>query len=127
MALTTPRLSVVVPCSRPELLAVALAPFAAVGAEVVEIVVAGDVDGVDPAELPVGTTLVPVVPRHANTRRNAALARTTAPRIAFLDDDAVPRPGWLEAALAADPSIPRSSPAPRCRRAAQRRPASPTP
>lgn len=39
--------------------------------------------------------------------RNAAAARTTAPILLFLDDDAIPEAGWVQAHLAAhdDPSI----------------------
>lgn len=93
----------VIACARPHRLAECVAPLAEAAPGCVEVVAAGDVAGLDPGSLPVTVRLIPVEERHTNVRRNAALAATTAPLVAFLDDDAVPQPGWVEAALAVDP------------------------
>lgn len=98
------RLSVVVACTRPERVA-ALADALAAGAPEVdrELVVAGDVASLPTDGWPLPTLLVPCVDRHPNRRRQAALAIASAPVVAFLDDDAVPQPGWVAAAAALDP------------------------
>jgi len=66
------------------------------------VVVVGNVDGiVVPDKLQ--TILVPLAELHTNVRRDAALQRLSTPLVALLDDDTVPQPGWLAAALAVDP------------------------
>ena len=77
-------------------------------ADRIEVLAVGDVDSVArDAALPFALHLIPCPERHANARRNLAIARAAAPRVAFLDDDTVPREGWLEAALAVDPEVRR--------------------
>lgn len=97
-----PRLAIIVACARPHLLEGLLAPLAAAPSSI-EIAIAGDVGELDPRSLPVPVALVPVDDRHTNVRRSAAIAVTTAPLLAFLDDDACPTEGWLGAALSVDP------------------------
>lgn len=93
-----PQVSVVVACTRPERIegiARALATDVDVSCE---LLVAGSVDGLDPAGWPVPTTLVPCDERHPNVRRRLALEQATGAVVAFVDDDAVPQQGWLRAA-----------------------------
>lgn len=52
------------------------------------------------AELPGVTVLDSAGARGLSGARNTGLAAATSPVTAFLDDDAVPRPGWLAALLA---------------------------
>ncbi len=72
------------------------------GAASIEVFVVGSVRGIDP---PPGldVTLIEHADLHTNRRRQAAIDRARAPLVALLDDDTVPLPGWLEAALAVDP------------------------
>ncbi len=68
----------------------------------VEVVVVGDVAGVIvPAGL--ATTSIPLADLHTNLRRDTAIRLLSTPLIALLDDDTVPQPGWLDAALTVDP------------------------
>lgn len=72
----------------------------------VEIVVVdngspGDVGGVVAQHL--GVRLVQETARGAAPARNRGVAATTAPRLAFLDADCVPKPGWLGVALGLGP------------------------
>lgn len=93
-----PRVAVVVACTRPGRIA-AIAEVLGAEADVAcELVVAGDVADLPADGWAVPTTLVPVAERHPNHRRRAALEASTAPVVAFLDDDAVPAPGWLREA-----------------------------
>ena len=94
----------IIACARPHLLAAALDPLRSAPPGTIEVAVAGDVGDVDPAHLPVPVRLIPIADRHTNVRRAAAIAATTAPLLAFLDDDATPMATWLEAALAVDPA-----------------------
>jgi GT2 family glycosyltransferase len=54
-----------------------------------------------------GVTVVPSGPVGPGAKRDLCAARTQAEFLAFLDDDAYPEPGWLEAALEAfqDPGV----------------------
>jgi len=64
------------------------------------------------------------VPGGPAAARNAGLAVTTAPLVAFVDSDCVPEPGWLEPLLAhfADPMVAAVAPRIGGRRAAAGRP-----
>lgn len=103
-AIGAPAVSVIVACTRPERIA-GLAQALAVGAGDVacELLVAGDVSALDAQGWPVPTTLIACAVRHPNHRRQLALERAVAPVVAFLDDDAVPLPGWLAAAAELPP------------------------
>lgn len=91
--------SIVVACTRPRRVAAIADALATQGTEAIcELIVAGDVGSLDASRFAVPTTLVAVDDPHPNARRRDALLRCTAPVVAFLDDDAVPGPGWLAAA-----------------------------
>ncbi|MFN3352306.1 MAG: glycosyltransferase [Brevundimonas sp.] len=103
--------AVIVPTlRRPESLARALASLQAqVGVKdrLAEIVVI-DNDPTGSAQATVGAAVGPVPCRYVHapvpgvaTARNAGLAATNAPLIAFLDDDEAASPGWLKALLKA--------------------------
>lgn len=92
-----PVVSVVVACTRPERIE-GIARALAADQVPCELLVAGSVDGLDPSSWPVPTTLVPCDERHPNVRRRAAIDRAVGHVVAFVDDDAVPQPGWLAAA-----------------------------
>ncbi len=101
-----PALSVVIACTRPERVAETLDALAAEpeGAGI-EVFVVGEGPETPPGpdRWPFPVTWIPMEERHANRRRNAGIGRASAPRIAILDDDAVPEPGWLDAALTVEP------------------------
>ena len=98
-------LAVVIPCTRPERVVESLDALAGQpGAEGLEVFVVGDRPDPPPApRWPFEVTWLAMEQRHANLRRNAGIEGSTAPRIAILDDDAVPEHGWLEAALTVAP------------------------
>lgn len=103
---STPALAVIIACTRPDRVPECLDGLGGQpGAERIEVFVVGDrPEPVPPAgRWPFEVTWVRLEDRHANVRRNAGIERSTAPRIAVLDDDAVPRDGWLEAALRLEP------------------------
>ncbi|NDV21373.1 glycosyltransferase family 2 protein [Desulfovibrio sp. JC022] len=95
------RLSVIIACSRPAALIRCLEAFDALDSEVeFEVLCAGDVAGVDFKTDKYDFKLIPCVETHANVRRNVAFEQSRGDIIAFMDDDAYPREGWLEAAVA---------------------------
>lgn len=98
--MTHPRVSVIVACTRPERIAGLAASLAADGSVPCELVVVGDVGALPAAGWPVPTTLIRCDDRHPNRRRSQGIAVASAPVLAFLDDDAVARPGWLTASSA---------------------------
>ncbi len=93
-----PQVSVVVACTRPELIEGIARALASEPQVACELLVGGDVAGVDAEELGVTTTLLPLEPRSLNRNRRLLVDSAGAPVIAFLDDDAVPLPGWLATA-----------------------------
>lgn len=98
-------LTVVVPCSRPAALQACLRGLdAQEAAEPFEVIVVGDTAGVAAGDRRYALTLVACERRHPNVRRNAGIELARGSRVAFLDDDAVPQPGWLRAALSLDPA-----------------------
>lgn len=98
-----PEVSVVIACSRPARLEPALGALAAQPAPWrAEVIVAGDVPRTT-GSWPFDVTLLRCDEPHPNARRNEGVARARAPRLAFLDDDAEPAVGWLDAACAVDP------------------------
>jgi hypothetical protein len=102
-----PAVSVVVACTRPERIAglvEALGAELRAGAPALELLVAGRVDGIDASGLPAWTGLLGSADLHPNHLRQLCVDRATAPVIAFLDDDALPSPGWVRAAAAMDPA-----------------------
>lgn len=99
-----PQVSVVVPCSRPHLVeGIARALASQPRAGDCELVVVGAVGGLDPGDWGVACTLVPCSERHPNRRRSVGLMTARGRVFAFLDDDAVPEPGWLDVACGLDP------------------------
>jgi glycosyltransferase involved in cell wall biosynthesis len=100
-----PALSVIVPCTRPRQVRDSLEGLARQSdPSRLEAIVVGDVEALRGLATPFALDLVPCPELHANLRRNLGIERARAERIAFLDDDAVPLPGWLDAALAVDPA-----------------------
>ena len=98
---SAPLVSVVVACSRPERLrgiAEALAQESSASGVSVELAACGAVEGLDAAGWPVPTTLVVCRQTHPNLRRQLAIDASAGPIVAFVDDDALPQPGWLSAA-----------------------------
>ena len=116
-----PQVSVLVACTRPELIeGILQALLSEADSASCELVVGGAVGGLclSPTHLPV--TLIECDPKQLNQTRLLMAERARGSVLAFLDDDAVPLPGWLAvaASLPADsteiwtgPEIPtRSSP-----------------
>lgn len=96
-------MSVVIACSRPGRIEPALAALAAQPAPWrAEVIVAGDVPP-SAGRWPFDVILIRCDDAHPNARRNEGVARARAPRLAFLDDDAEPDAGWLDAACAVEP------------------------
>ncbi len=63
-----------------------------------ELIVVGDVAGLDPTGWGMPSSVVACPETHPNRRRTLGLEVAAAPVIAFIDDDALPEPGWLAAA-----------------------------
>ncbi len=100
-----PELSIIIPCARPEALLRCLEAIEKQPKrKAVEVIAVGDVEHVRSGGYAFSLKLLPCAERHANARRNLGLAQASAPRIAFLDDDAMPIEGWLDAALRVDPT-----------------------
>lgn len=103
MSFPVPRLSVVIACSRPAALTRCLEAFASLKGEVdFEVICAGDIEAVDFHTDSFDFKLIPCADTHANVRRNVAFEASRGEIIAFMDDDAYPREGWLVAAAAID-------------------------
>lgn len=100
------QVAVVIPCTRPDRVVETLDALAAQPrASEVEVFVVGE-ELAPPPEAdrwPFSVSWLSMEERHANRRRNEGIERSTAPRIAILDDDAIPEAGWLEAALSIGP------------------------
>ena len=95
-----PELTVVVPCTRPARVEECLRALSTEpDAHRIEVFVVGELPRAAPSARPFSLHLIPLADRHANARRRRGLGAGVAPRVAFLDDDAVPEPGWLGAAL----------------------------
>lgn len=115
MSAAPPELAIVVACARPErvqALVGGIAERAAAEAPAadIELWIVGDLPAADIPQTGaprLQLQLEPLAERHPNRRRNLALSRTRAQRIAFLDDDCLPEPGWLHSVLALDPAEPR--------------------
>jgi GT2 family glycosyltransferase len=108
----TAALAVVVPSrDRPRLLEGALASLAGLGPAVEVVVVdsaSADAAAVAAVAAGAGARLVRVERPGTSRARNAGVAATTAPVIAFTDDDCRVGPGWAAAVLAAftdDPAL----------------------
>lgn len=100
----TARVSVIVPCTRPNLIeGIARALAAQAGGVGCELLVAGDVSDLDATGWGIPTRLIPCPDLHPNRRRGLGPERSVAPVIAFIDDDAIPEPGWLDAAAGMGP------------------------
>jgi GT2 family glycosyltransferase len=109
-----PRLSVVVPTrDRPRQLRDCLAALGrSEAASSLEVVVADDGGGVDPAAAreaggeALEVRIVEAGRRGPAAARNAGAARARAALLAFVDDDCEPEPGWAAALLAAHDAAP---------------------
>ena len=104
----TPVVSVLVACTRPELIeGIARSLAADAGSVPYELLVAGDVAGLgaglDPDRWPAPTTLIDCDTIQLNLMRRLMASRARGQVIAFLDDDAVPQPGWLSVAATLPP------------------------
>ncbi len=100
-----PQVSVVVACTRPELIEGIARALAAESPVACELLVGGDVVGIEAPDLGVPTKVVPLDPRFLHRNRRLLVDHAGAPVVAFLDDDAVPLPGWLTTAA----TLPASS------------------
>jgi hypothetical protein len=65
----------------------------------VEVIVVGDIKGIKNVYEGLQLILIPCEDLHVNIRRNLGIQHSNAPRLAFLDDDSIPRPGWVQEAL----------------------------
>lgn len=105
MTVPAPAVSVVIPTegARPGRLALALMALGFQRMRDFEVVIAGPPGCLDaPALAPWRARLrhVPAPAGNVAAARNAAIAAAAGQLIAFLDDDAVPEPGWLDALCA---------------------------
>ncbi|MDA2932758.1 hypothetical protein MYX82_00280 [Acidobacteria bacterium AH-259-D05] len=97
-------LSIVIACNRPRALSACLAGLADQESNArFEVIAVGNVNGVSAEEHDFNLVLIPCAESHTNFRRNLGIIRTCAPRIGFLDDDAVPESSWVKAAVTLDP------------------------
>ena len=100
-----PALSVVIPCSRPTVVARGLEGFARQnGNTEFEVIVVGDVEGISKSYDRFRLKLIPCKERHSNVRRNIGISQAGAPLIGFIDDDAVPEQYWVMTAVSLDPT-----------------------
>jgi GT2 family glycosyltransferase len=101
--MSAPRLSVVVVSwRRPRALARCLTALGQMRSVRFEVIVVADDDGLAVARaLPLAGRLVLLPQKTANiaAARNAGIAASAGAVVAFIDDDAVPEPGWAEALL----------------------------
>lgn len=94
------KLSVIIACGRPAALLACLEGFKRQRRlRDFEVIVVGDTGGIEPAAYGFALTAVPCAQTHPNIRRNLGLQKAASPLIAFMDDDAVPDEGWVDAAL----------------------------
>ncbi len=104
MTAKAPHLAVVLACTRPRAVLDCLDGLdGQEGSDELEVFVVGDVP--DPRPEPrwsFPVTWIPCADRHANVRRNLGIEASSAARVAILDDDTVPQPGWVAAALELD-------------------------
>lgn len=104
MRSSAPPLSIVIAVTRPRALETCLRGLEEQRGEgAFEVIVVGDVEDVrfNPARYLL--TLIPCGQLHANVRRNIGLARSRGALVAFLDDDTIPDPHWVETAVTLDP------------------------
>lgn len=101
-----PDVSVLIPCSRPDLIP-GIVRSIALDARAVrcELVIAGRVSDHRESDWSVPVVLIECDPGMLNLMRRLMVARSAAQVIAFLDDDAIPEPGWLQAASALPPEL----------------------
>jgi GT2 family glycosyltransferase len=103
--MTAPRLSVVVVSwGRPRALARCLTALGQMRSVRFEVIVVADADGLAVARtVPMADRLVLLAQEEANisAARNAGVSAAAGEVVGFIDDDAVPEPGWAEAVLAA--------------------------
>ncbi|MBF9057931.1 glycosyltransferase [Rhodobacterales bacterium HKCCSP123] len=102
--MSAPRLSVVVVSwGRPRALARCLTALGQMRSTRFEVIVVADADGLVVARgVPMAERLV-LLPQDAaniSAARNAGIAAAAGEVVGFIDDDAVPEPGWAEALLA---------------------------
>lgn len=106
-----PRLSVVVVSwGRPRALARCLTALGQMRSTRFEVIVVADADGLAVAgALPAADRmhLLPQAQENISAARNAGIAAAAGDVVGFIDDDAVPEPGWAEAVLSAfsDPDL----------------------
>lgn len=110
MSAAAPKLAVIIPhYNDAARLEHCLAALLAEGLpESVEVVVVDNASPVSPERIVAGhpgVRLVMETERGAAAARNRGVAETTAPRLAFLDCDCVPGPGWLRVAIRAEVQI----------------------
>lgn len=101
---------VIVSRGRPDALARCLTAVLQLWYRPLEVIVVSDTSGLDRLRhmsLPSAVKLVPFDEANISRARNAGIAAAAGEVIAFLDDDAVPEPSWLNhlAAPFADPDI----------------------
>ena len=103
--MSAPRLSVVVVSwGRPRALARCLTALGQQRTTRAEVIVVADEDGLAAARaLPLAhrMTLLPQDVQNISAARNTGIAAAAGEVVAFVDDDAVPEPGWAEAMLSA--------------------------
>ena len=93
-----PEISVLVACTRPELIEGILHALVCESDSVsCELLVGGSVGNLCLTSNKVPVTLIESDPAQLNETRQALVALARGPVLAFLDDDAVPQPGWLRA------------------------------
>ncbi|CAB4808171.1 MAG: hypothetical protein F2942_05090 [Actinobacteria bacterium] len=94
-----PDISVLVACTRPELIEGILRALVSESDSVsCELLVGGSVGNLCLSSNKVAVTLVESDPAQLNQTRELLVGMARGPVLAFLDDDAVPQPGWLRAA-----------------------------
>ncbi len=104
MRTSAPPLSIVIAVTRPRALEACLRGLEEQRGDChFEVIAVGDVEAVSFESSRYSLALVPCSPRHANVRRNLGLARSRGALVAFLDDDTIPDPHWVETAVTLDP------------------------
>lgn len=94
-----PNLSIIIACSRPEVVVSCLAALECQKTNNFEVIIVGDINGLSSKQFQLNLTLILCNETHTNVRRNIGIKHAKAELIGFLDDDTIPEINWVEIAI----------------------------